>query len=63
MCYSQECLTIGMSQALECHQCELNLEFLHHLHHGKAMDEITYIQKMSLLALNGGLWGNFIAIY
>jgi hypothetical protein len=55
MCYSQECLTIGMSQALECHQCELNLEFLHHLHHGKAMDEITYIQKMSLLALNGRL--------
>ncbi len=24
MCYLQECLTIGMPQALECHQCELN---------------------------------------
>jgi hypothetical protein len=27
------------------------------------MDEVIYIQKMSLLTLNGGLWGNFTAIY
>jgi hypothetical protein len=24
MCSLQKCLTIGMPQALECHQCELN---------------------------------------
>ncbi len=43
--------------------CELNLEFLHDLHHGEPMDEIIHIQKMSLPTLNGGLWGNFIPIY
>ncbi len=63
MCYLQECLTIGMLQTLECHQRELNSKFLHDLHHGKATNEITYIQKMSLLPLNGRLWGDFIAIY
>jgi hypothetical protein len=55
MCYLQECLTIGMPQALECRQHELNLDFLHDLHHGKTMDEISYVQKMSLPTLNGRL--------
>jgi hypothetical protein len=63
MCYLQECPTIGMLQALECCQCELNSKFLHDLHHGKATYENIYIQKMSLPALNGGLWGDFSAIY
>jgi hypothetical protein len=36
--------------------CELNLEFLHDLHHGEPMDDIIHIQKMSLPTLNGGLW-------
>jgi hypothetical protein len=48
---------------LERHQWELNPKFLHDFHHGEVMDEVTYIQKMSLLALNGGLWGNFTTIY
>jgi hypothetical protein len=56
-----KCLTIGTPWALECRQ--LNRNFLHDLHHGDVMDEIIYIQKMSLLALNGGLWGNFTVIY
>jgi hypothetical protein len=43
--------------------CELNPKILHDLHHGKVMDEVIYIQKMSLLALNGGLWGNFTVKY
>jgi hypothetical protein len=63
MCYLQKCLTIGMPQTLECHQRELNPKNLHDLNHRKAIDEITYIQKKSLHALNGGLWGDFIAIY
>jgi hypothetical protein len=63
MCFLQECLTIDMPQALECRQCELNPKNLDDLHHGEAIDEITYIQIMSLLALNGGLWNDFIAIY
>jgi hypothetical protein len=47
MCYLKKCLTIGMPQALTCRQHELNLEFLHDLHHGEATNEITHIQKMS----------------
>jgi hypothetical protein len=63
MCYLQEYLTIGTPQALERCQHELNPIFLHDLHHGEAIDEKTYIQKMSLPALNGGLWDDFITIY
>jgi hypothetical protein len=63
MCYLYECVAIVRPQALECCQHELNLEFLHDLHHGITIDEVTYIQKMSLLALNGGLWGDFTTIY
>ncbi len=62
MCYLQEFLTIGMFQTLDCCQCELNLKFLHVLHHGETTYEITNIQKMLLLVLNGRLWGDFIAI-
>jgi len=36
---------------------------LHDSHHGETIDEVTYIQKMSLPVLNGGLWDDFIAIY
>jgi hypothetical protein len=36
---------------------------LHDLHYGEATYEVTYIKKMSLLALNGGLWGDFTTIY
>jgi hypothetical protein len=45
MCYLQECLTIGMPQALECRQHELNPKNLHDLHHGEATDEVTYVAK------------------
>jgi hypothetical protein len=63
MCYLQKHLTIGMPQTLDYHQHELNPEILHDFHHGESTYEITYIQKMSLLALNAKLWGDFIAIY
>jgi hypothetical protein len=52
-----------MPQTLDYHQHELNPEILHDFHHGESTYEITYIQKMSLLALNAKLWGDFIAIY
>jgi hypothetical protein len=48
----QKCLTIGTPQTLECCQCELNPKNLHDLHHGEVIDEIIYIQKMSLPTLN-----------
>jgi hypothetical protein len=36
---------------------------LHDLHHGKANDEESYIQKTSFSTIDGGLWGDYIAIY
>jgi hypothetical protein len=36
---------------------------MHDLHHGQVDNEIVYIQKMSLLASKGGLWGDFTKIY
>ncbi len=38
-------------------------KFLHNLHHGQANDEKNYIQQMSKFGIEGGLWGDFIAIY
>jgi hypothetical protein len=63
MMHLQNCLTIGTREALLCQRCELNKDFLHDLHHGKVFNEIMYIQKMSLIASNGGLWGDFTTIY
>jgi hypothetical protein len=36
---------------------------LYDLHGGQANDEQTYIQKMLMSTFDGGLWGNFIAIF
>jgi hypothetical protein len=36
---------------------------LHDLHHGKANDEESYIQKLSVSTIDGGLWGDYITIY
>ncbi len=36
---------------------------MHGLHHGNANDEETYIFKMSISTIHGGLWGDFILIY
>jgi hypothetical protein len=63
MCFLQKCLTIGTLQALECHQHELNPKCLYDLHCEEAMDEVIYIYKMSLPALNGGLLGDYTMIY
>jgi uncharacterized protein (UPF0179 family) len=41
MCYLQECVTIGVTQALECHQCELNPKCLHDLYNGEETYEVT----------------------
>ncbi len=63
MVHLQLCLPLGTLEALECHTCELSYKFLHDLHHGQATNEQTYIQKMSMFATSGGLWGDFIAMY
>jgi hypothetical protein len=36
---------------------------LHDLHHGNVNDEETFIKKMSISVIDGGLWGDFTAIY
>jgi len=36
---------------------------LHHLQHGKVDYQKNYIKKMSILGLDGGLWGDFTTIY
>jgi len=59
----QQCLTLGTSKTLECCTCELSYKFLDDLHHGQETIEQTYIQKMSMFATSGGLWGDFITIY
>jgi DNA primase len=63
MCYLQKCPTIGAPQALERCQHGLNPKLFYDLHPGEAMDEIIYIEKMSLLTLNGGLWDDYTSIY
>jgi hypothetical protein len=59
----QKCLRFEIPKTLLCHERELNDEFLHNLHHGQVNNKKTYIKKISLLVLDGGLWGDFIAIY
>jgi hypothetical protein len=57
MVHLQDCLTIETLEALLCRKCELNKYFMHDLHHGQVDNKIVCIQKMSLLANKGGLWG------
>jgi hypothetical protein len=59
MFHLQKCLRFEIPKAFLCHEHELNYEFLHDLHHGQANNEETYILKMSLSVLDGGLWGDF----
>jgi hypothetical protein len=49
--------------ALNCCRLELNVKFLYDLHHGQVVNEQIYIQRMSILATNGGLWGDFTAMF
>jgi hypothetical protein len=63
MAYLQQCLILGTLEALNCCSLELNVEFLYDLHHGQVADEQTYIQRMSILPTNGGLWGDFIVVF
>jgi hypothetical protein len=45
MLYLQDCLSLGILEAWQCHWCELNINFLHNLHNKQANDEKTYIHK------------------
>ncbi len=45
MLYLQDCLSIGILEALQCHRHGLNRNFLHDLHNGQVNDEKTYIHK------------------
>jgi hypothetical protein len=59
----KEPLRLGTPKVLECHRSKLKFEFLHDLHHGNANDKETYIFKMSILTIHGGLRGDFITIF
>jgi len=63
MSHFKKHLRLGTPKALECCRQELKFETLHDLHHGNGNDEKTYILKMSISTIDGGLWGDFIAIY
>jgi hypothetical protein len=63
MVHLQQCLTLGILEALKCCTCELSYKFLHDLHHGQATNELTYTQKMLMFATSGGLWGDFTTMY
>jgi hypothetical protein len=63
MVYLQQCLIFGTLQALNCCRHELNVEFLYDLYHGQVVNEQIYMQQMSILAVNGGLWGDFIVVF
>jgi hypothetical protein len=56
-------LRLGTPKVLKCCRQELNFEFLHDLHHGKTNDEESYIQKMFVSTIDGGLWSDFTTIY
>jgi hypothetical protein len=56
-------LRLGTPKALKCRRSKLNFEFLHDLHHGNANEEETYIKKMSISTIHGGLWGDFTTIF
>ena len=55
------CLSLNTSKAQQTWQLELNLDWLHDLHEGIS-NEYQYMQKMSVSASHGGLWGDFTII-
>jgi len=56
-------LVLSTLETLNCSRLELNAKFLQNLHHGQAINEECYIQKMSIPIGNGGLWGGFIVVF
>ncbi len=52
-----------MLKTLKCHKCELNFEFLYHLHHRHVIDEQKYLQKKIKSIIDGGLWDDFIVVF
>ncbi len=58
MSHSQDCFSLETPKLLECYK----FDFQHDLHHEQANDEKVYIKKMSMLAIEGKLWGGFIVM-
>jgi hypothetical protein len=56
-----QCLSLNTPKAQQTRQLELNPDWLHDLHEG-VYNEYQYMQKMSISAVHGGLWGDFTAI-
>jgi hypothetical protein len=63
MNYLKHCLILNIPKAQQCQLRKLNPSFLHDLHGGTALNEHQYIEKMSLRATMGELWGDFIATF
>jgi hypothetical protein len=63
MNYLKHCLLLNTPKAQRCRLNELNPSFLHDLHEGAALNEHEYVEKMSLSATMGGLWGDFTTTF
>ena len=63
MNYLKYCLLLNTPKAQRCRLYELNPSFLHDLHDGTVLNEHEYVEKMSLSATMGGLWGDFTATF
>ena len=49
-------------KAKETRHKELTYDFLNDLHNGRFLNENEYIDKMSISASVGGIWGDFTAV-
>lgn len=61
--YLDNCLNLETLETIECHKWLLKFDFLYDLHGGQGNDEQIYIQKVLMSTFDGGLWGNFIAVF
>ena len=62
MNHLKECLHKNTPKALKTRYKELTKDFLNDLHNGRVSNEYDYIEKMSISASVGGIWGDFTAV-
>jgi len=62
MNHLKKCLHKNTPKAKETCYKELTQDFLNDLHNGRVSNEDDYIEKMSISASVGGIWGDFTAV-
>jgi hypothetical protein len=63
MAHLHECSLLNVKKTQQCQIQELNPSFLFDLHQGMVANEHQYVIKMTLCAMIGGSWGDFITIF